>query len=574
MSDSKITDQTVRRRFPYPIAASWQRVMHATTDADRVSCLMASNEVVLRTLAAFLLPDYLRGEKAPAVETQIRTLDKPSGGKWLDLIREILRHLDQRSEPRCFFAEAPRWFFASHGGPGEGSRQLGHAVETRNLIIHRRGEALRWTVQQQAKEMHQALWAVLTGLGWLTAYRAFRVRSQEPTRRRSSTPRPSNFFTGKLQFFVGSEERSGLQSAEWDAFLVNDSVYLVDPDASGLLDLRPFLRVLPDPATPQEHLYLFSSFSKSGELLRSHDESGSEVRKRVSSEEGEISFERWLGLRETIDFFGRWPWRAGPSASPAKLSRTRTPASGTRATRRSRSWAGEAWRPFTGSAIWISTKKSRSRCSIATWRKRRPTASVSGAKRAGCSRSTILVSCRRPTSGPCLPGSPFSRCRFFRRGSLHDQVRQHGVPEEKVRGWAEDALEALAWIHHLDIVHRDIKPSNFLLDEEGHACLTDFGIAVAADDRRLTRTLEQMGTLAYMAPEQRTQRDVSGKADVYSLAMVLHELRTGEQPKAPGLNIGGSFGQLLRQMGSSNRKTGPAQSRRCGNCAARRWLRK
>jgi serine/threonine protein kinase len=101
----------------------------------------------------------------------------------------------------------------------------------------------------------------------------------------------------------------------------------------------------------------------------------------------------------------------------------------------------------------------------------------------------------------------------------------------------------------MGIVHRDVKPSNFLLDVEGHACLTDFGIALTAEDIRLTRTLEQMGTLAYMAPEQRTQRKVTEKADVYSLAVVLHELRTGELPGTLGAGISGPFGELVRWMG-------------------------
>src|SRR5436305_7815689 len=80
MSDSRVTDQTVRRRFPYPIAAAWHRMTLATTDSDRIRCLIACNEVLLRTLSAFLLPDYLRGTASPAVEATIRKLERPTDG--------------------------------------------------------------------------------------------------------------------------------------------------------------------------------------------------------------------------------------------------------------------------------------------------------------------------------------------------------------------------------------------------------------------------------------------------------------------------------------------------------------
>ncbi|GAB3476786.1 serine/threonine-protein kinase [Amycolatopsis cihanbeyliensis] len=91
---------------------------------------------------------------------------------------------------------------------------------------------------------------------------------------------------------------------------------------------------------------------------------------------------------------------------------------------------------------------------------------------------------------------------------------------------------ALDTAHAGGIVHRDVKPSNILLGPDEDAHLTDFGIArpLEADATRLTRTGSYVGSLDYIAPEQLRGQDVTGTADVYSLACVLYECLTGKVP--------------------------------------------
>ena len=90
---------------------------------------------------------------------------------------------------------------------------------------------------------------------------------------------------------------------------------------------------------------------------------------------------------------------------------------------------------------------------------------------------------------------------------------------------------ALHYAHAKGFVHRDVKPDNILLREDGSSALTDFGIARAADSAtRMTRTGAVIGTPHYMSPEQARGKTIDGRADLYSLGVVLHELLLGQVP--------------------------------------------
>ena len=136
---------------------------------------------------------------------------------------------------------------------------------------------------------------------------------------------------------------------------------------------------------------------------------------------------------------------------------------------------------------------------------------------------------------------PNLRGRRARRTALpRDALRGGGRPEDGSRTRAqarpERALGILAQVagaldaaHRRGLVHRDVKPANVLIDEGGHAYLTDFGITKQLGARS-TDTGRLVGTLDYLAPEQIRGEAIDGRTDCYSLTCVLYECLSGAPP--------------------------------------------
>src|SRR5205823_6272011 len=95
---------------------------------------------------------------------------------------------------------------------------------------------------------------------------------------------------------------------------------------------------------------------------------------------------------------------------------------------------------------------------------------------------------------------------------------------------AREVARGLAFAHQNGLVHRDVKPQNVLLNGDGRAKVTDFGIARTVDVDGMTQTGTVLGTSNYIAPEQATGKRVDAHSDVYALGAVLYELLAGDVP--------------------------------------------
>jgi tRNA A-37 threonylcarbamoyl transferase component Bud32 len=128
-------------------------------------------------------------------------------------------------------------------------------------------------------------------------------------------------------------------------------------------------------------------------------------------------------------------------------------------------------------------------------------------------------------------GRPYMVLEYVEGETLKARIRRMGrLPIDEAIAYAIEIARALGCAHANAIVHRDIKPQNVLIDAEGSAKVTDFGIARSLQDEGLTADGRVLGTTDYVSPEQALGHDVNGQSDIYSLGVVLYEMLTGEVP--------------------------------------------
>ncbi len=121
--------------------------------------------------------------------------------------------------------------------------------------------------------------------------------------------------------------------------------------------------------------------------------------------------------------------------------------------------------------------------------------------------------------------------RFLRGGSLRDILGEHALSLAEATQVMDQLAAALAVAHRNGVIHRDIKPDNILFDDDGNAYLTDFGIAKdLANETNVTKADMVIGSPAYLSPEQVRAEEVTPRADIYSLGVLLYEMLTAQHP--------------------------------------------
>ena len=147
---------------------------------------------------------------------------------------------------------------------------------------------------------------------------------------------------------------------------------------------------------------------------------------------------------------------------------------------------------------------------------------------------------------------------FLQGRELRDIMNDGGLlPVDQVLDIVAQVAQGLAYAHEHGIVHRDVKPSNIMVVRDGHAKITDFGIARMASSAVRTQTGMVLGSPKYMSPEQVMGKEIDQRSDIFSLGVMLYEMLTGQAP-FNGENVNAIMYQTLNAVPAPPNTLNPA----------------
>jgi eukaryotic-like serine/threonine-protein kinase len=152
-------------------------------------------------------------------------------------------------------------------------------------------------------------------------------------------------------------------------------------------------------------------------------------------------------------------------------------------------------------------------------------------------------------------GYPYIVFEYVKGETLKQRISRVGALDtQEAIAYAIEVARGLSVAHARNMVHRDIKPQNVLIDEEGRAKLTDFGISRQLEQDGMTATGRVLGTTDYVAPEQAMGKAVDPRSDVYSLGVVLYEMLIGQVPFHADSQVGVAMKHVNEELPDVQRR--------------------
>jgi serine/threonine-protein kinase len=146
-------------------------------------------------------------------------------------------------------------------------------------------------------------------------------------------------------------------------------------------------------------------------------------------------------------------------------------------------------------------------------------------------------------------GRPYIVFEYIEGRTLKRRIQEEGpLPVDEAVAYAIEIGRGLTAAHARKLVHRDVKPQNVLIDPDGRAKVTDFGIARSLEQKGMTATGRVLGTTDYVSPEQAMGEDVDERSDAYSLGVVLYEMLTGDVPFQAETQVGVAMKHVNQPM--------------------------
>jgi serine/threonine protein kinase len=146
---------------------------------------------------------------------------------------------------------------------------------------------------------------------------------------------------------------------------------------------------------------------------------------------------------------------------------------------------------------------------------------------------------------------------FLEGRELRDLIIGRELPADRALDIAAQVADGLAYAHQHEVVHRDIKPANIMILRDGRVKITDFGIARMRTADVRTQTGVVLGSPRYLSPEQVLGKRSDGRADIFSLGVIIYEMVTGQTP-FNGIDVNSLMFQIVNFTPPPPSSTNPA----------------